>query len=94
MNISVPTDSDPGVDSVIIDGSNTGHRAVNDRINGISLREMNIDTIMEVIDLSCGPGPAFTESPIDPVLLVKGLAGPIVGLGENRRDDPDQTGYD
>jgi|TARA_B100001079_G_C16338955_1_gene482611 hypothetical protein len=94
MNIAIPTDSDPGVDSVIIDGSNTGHRAVNDRINGISLREMNIDTIMEVIYISGRSCPAFTESPIDPVLLIKGLAGPIVGLRENRRDDPDQTDYD
>jgi hypothetical protein len=55
---------------------------------------MNIDTIMEVIYISGRSCPAFTESPIDPVLLIKGLAGPIVGLRENRRDDPDQTDYD
>jgi hypothetical protein len=94
MNRAISADSDPGVDSVIIGGSNTGHRAVNDRINGISLREMDINAIMEVIDLSRGPCPAFTESAIDPVLLVKGLAGPIIGLRGNRGDDPDQTGDD
>jgi hypothetical protein len=55
---------------------------------------MDINAIMEVIDLSRGPCPAFTESAIDPVLLVKGLAGPIIGLRGNRGDDPDQTGDD
>jgi len=91
MNRAISADSDPGVDSVIIGGSNTSHRAANDRINGIPLREMDINAIMEVIDLSRGPCPAFTESAIDPVLLVKGLAGPIVGLRGNRSNDPDQT---